>query len=378
MSDIVTQRLQDPMQSFQQAAQFGTSIRTMQAQAEAQVAAAKAAQDKAAADAEKQARLAELADKLRSGGATVQDYMGMSAFLDKDQAENIRQGFKMRDDAQNQATLRETGEVFSAFKAGRPEIAIGLLDEQIKAAENAGNKDEAQFLKTWRDVAKENPDAAEDFFGFSLAQIPGGDKVLESALKLTRGPGGETKAYTDIAYTEAQIEESKKRVDKIAAELKERELGGGLTVEDRTKGEDDLRKELATETKVYRGISDAYYRLSGVTGTGAGDLVTVFGFMKMIDPGSTVRESEQASAANAAGVPSAIRSAYNKIVGGGLLDEKARKEMMAEAKRISDKAAVQTKQAEAKILDIAKRRGLDLKNIVPPIQAEQKTVEVDY
>jgi len=89
-----------------------------------------------------------------------------------------------------QNALQQSGQVFSAFKSGRPEIAIGLLDRQIEAKRNSGDNEGAMFLETWRDVAKENPKATEDYFGFTISQMPGGDKVIENAVKL----GGERRA----------------------------------------------------------------------------------------------------------------------------------------------------------------------------------------
>lgn len=54
----------------------------------------------------------------------------------------------------------------------------------------------------------------------------------------------------------------------------------------------------------------------------AGDIALIFGFMKMQDPTSTVREGEYATAQNAAGIPERIRQAYNKaLTGEGLTPE---------------------------------------------------------
>jgi hypothetical protein len=61
------------------------------------------------------------------------------------------------------------------------------------------------------------------------------------------------------------------------------------------------------------------------------DIAMVFGFMKMLDPTSTVREGEQASAKNAGGVPTTIQNLYNTLIGGGSLTEDQRAGMMAQA-----------------------------------------------
>lgn len=54
----------------------------------------------------------------------------------------------------------------------------------------------------------------------------------------------------------------------------------------------------------------------------AAQIGTVFSFMKMLDPTSTVREGEYATAQNTAGVEDKIRNAYNKLVDGSFLADK--------------------------------------------------------
>ena len=58
--------------------------------------------------------------------------------------------------------------------------------------------------------------------------------------------------------------------------------------------------------------------------TAAGDMSMIFTYMKILDPTSVVREGEQATASNAAGVPDRIRNVYNKTVTGQKLTTKQR------------------------------------------------------
>jgi len=60
----------------------------------------------------------------------------------------------------------------------------------------------------------------------------------------------------------------------------------------------------------------------------AGDIRLVFAFMKMIDPRSTVRESEQAQARNAAGVPVRIRNLWNNLLAGTTLSDSQRADIL--------------------------------------------------
>ena len=84
--------------------------------------------------------------------------------------------------------------------------------------------------------------------------------------------------------------------------------------------EKTLRSEYTKNTNEFGKIDSAFGRLqSSLSGTGAGDLSLIFQYMKILDPGSTVREGEFASAANAGGVDSKVIGMYNKIVDGSFL-----------------------------------------------------------
>jgi hypothetical protein len=64
----------------------------------------------------------------------------------------------------------------------------------------------------------------------------------------------------------------------------------------------------------------------------AGDLAMIFSYMKMLDPTSVVREGEQASAQNAAGVPDRIRNLYNNLLTGERLSANQRREFLGVAR----------------------------------------------
>jgi Arc/MetJ-type ribon-helix-helix transcriptional regulator len=66
----------------------------------------------------------------------------------------------------------------------------------------------------------------------------------------------------------------------------------------------------------------------------AGDLSLIFAYMKMLDPGSVVREGEFATAQNAASVPDRIRNVYNKAISGERLGAGQRGDFVARAKGI--------------------------------------------
>jgi hypothetical protein len=87
-----------------------------------------------------------------------------------------------------------------------------------------------------------------------------------------------------------------------------------------------LRTSFLNQAAPHIQISQAYRKIENAPDTAAGDMSKIFGFMKILDPGSTVREGEYASAENARGVPETVRAQYNKAQTGQRLTPAQRKE----------------------------------------------------
>lgn len=67
----------------------------------------------------------------------------------------------------------------------------------------------------------------------------------------------------------------------------------------------------------------------------AGDMALVFAYMKMLDPGSAVREGEYATAENAGSIPERIRAQYNKAIDGERFTPAQRGDFVDRAKRLA-------------------------------------------
>ena len=94
-----------------------------------------------------------------------------------------------------------------------------------------------------------------------------------------------------------------------------------------------LRKTADTFSKEFRTVEDSFARIKAVAEkpSAAGDLALIFNFMKMLDPGSTVRESEFATAQNAAGVDEIIRNQWNRVRNGERLGVNTRADFLGQA-----------------------------------------------
>lgn len=380
----------DPSQSFLQAFKTGTAITET-----------RMAQEQAQRQADQQKTITQAFELVRQPNATAKNYADLAMMLPETQAKTVRESFTMMNADQQQNALQRSGQVFSAFKSGKPDIAVNLIDEQITARRNSGDDEGARFLETWRDVAKENPKAAEDYFGFSLSQIPGGEKIIESAIKLeedrrraqlhpltlrketseaiikeAEAKFAPEKFGLEIQLTQSQIDAAKaaRNAAKAAAnasgatakrlQAEADQIAYGIIPSDkRPEAETKFRREYNDQTKPYQEVKSAYGRVLSSEDNAVGDLSLIFGYMKMLDPGSVVREGEFATAQNSAGVPERIQNIYNKVISGERLSASQRNAFKGQAGKLYTTAQQQESQVRQGIERIAKGYGLNTENI---------------
>jgi len=75
-------------------------------------------------------------------------------------------------------------------------------------------------------------------------------------------------------------------------------------------------------------------RMAAEDPSAAGDLSMIIAYMKVLDPGSTVREGEFANAENAAGVPERVRNFFNNWTKGEKLSEPQRNDFVNQARKL--------------------------------------------
>lgn len=96
----------------------------------------------------------------------------------------------------------------------------------------------------------------------------------------------------------------------------------------------------------------------------AGDISLVFNYMKMLDPGSTVREGEQATAANARGLSDSVRTMYNRVLSGEKLTTDQRADFYNRAGQIYQSQSEGMGRLQGEFKGISERSGADPKNVV--------------
>lgn len=130
---------------------------------------------------------------------------------------------------------------------------------------------------------------------------------------------------------------------------------------DLAKGEMGMRKELQDRVEKDRSILNMYQNVQNAANSpsAAGDLSLIFAFMKMLDPGSVVREQEFANAQNAAGVPDQIRNAYNKALNGQRLNPQQRADFVSQAQGLASAAQQRITGVTREYQGIADQYGWD-------------------
>jgi hypothetical protein len=112
-----------------------------------------------------------------------------------------------------------------------------------------------------------------------------------------------------------QIDEQNQRADRVGNAQLRREFNG----------RDEVR-EFNTVEAAYNTVQAAARNPSA-----AGDLSLIFGYMKILDPGSVVREQEFANAQNAGGVPDRVWNLYNRVLSGERLSDRQRRDFVSQA-----------------------------------------------
>lgn len=173
-----------PIEAGQKAYQTELQSLNVQAQMQAAQAQAIAAQQKAQQEQLRQQQWQEASARALSPNATAADHQRAMLLGNKEQAEAIAAIFKQRAEEQNRAAISKIGPVVYALHAGKPDAAIATLEQQKQA--HSDNPAAVQEIDGQIALIKANPEAAQLQLGGTLSLVPGGDKVLDNLLKLTK------------------------------------------------------------------------------------------------------------------------------------------------------------------------------------------------
>jgi len=392
----------DPLQSVLGGFEAGTAIRRQPVleQREAtefgqqQLLFGQAQEDRAAAQAalaqqqaEAKQMQAEISDLSDNPNATAADYARIITRYPQIGTE-MKQGWDILDTANKESTFRALGEVYASVLNDNLPLAESLLSDRVEALRNSGRTDEAAKTEAMLEVLRADPNAAKTSIGLALSAVNPDDfstmfKTLEGQRRET-----EAEAWTDekrvatLTAMAADLDLTQAQTNKVLVEtsgLNEKaararlefaalEAAGGTTPEDRFDMEDKLRKQYVARIGTFPEAVTQYDKLLAASTvpnpeTGAGDVALVFSFMKMLDPGSVVRESEFALAQNTGGLLTRLQNTLTKAERGEFMSPTQRKEMVALAKQFMDAAQAQADRVKADLTIPIGNYGLSAENV---------------
>jgi len=243
---------------------------------------------------------------------------------------------------------------------------------------NFGQNMQRGFGRIGDAITGKDPNA-RDQLAIALMSLSGNPQqtqaLQELAAKRIEDRKAQTQTNKSIAYLKsinpqlgAMAEQNPGMVNTIMSEI----VKSRFATTDPTKMNKsimDFRKEF-TGLKPVKDFSDISFSFSRVVSSAtdpsaAGDLALIFNFMKVLDPGSVVREGEFATASNAGGVEDSIRNIYNRVRDGTRLTEKQRADFVDRARRLYLGAEDQYMNLAGQYSGFAKNAGLVPEQVIP-------------
>jgi hypothetical protein len=208
--------------------------------------------------------------------------------------------------------------------------------------------------------AYQSSDAVKSYIMNKLNERRGAAKMEQD--QAFKSEEAEKKRLADAADAKYKADMKGIEAGKLAADKEDKAKRQTSTdTQDLIKYRDghDVTKQTNILVPSYKKVTTA-----AAAGTAAGDMGVIFGYMKMQDPLSSVREGEYATAQNAAGIPERLRVAYNKAIDGQILDPKQRADFVARAKELYDGQMSSQSALDEQIMGEAKNRGLDPNRVI--------------
>lgn len=195
------------------------------------------------------------------------------------------------------------------------------------------------------------------------------DQAAKDAIKKRAADLGLTTAQTNQAL--ATTRKLNTEIQKAAVELEALKATGGRDPVKAFEQEEKIRKEWQGRSKMYNELQGTFNTLqaSASSANGPGDIALITGFMKMLDPGSVVRETEFATARDTAGLFTQLQNRLEKAKNGQLLNPEQRKEYVALSQKYLDSAKKKADQEKKDLGIVVKNYKLNPENVFGAEQA---------
>jgi hypothetical protein len=239
--------------------------------------------------------------------------------------------------------------------------AVADADKAVSDAITAQSTATNSAEKAAADAAKAKADSQK-------AQVDAryAEQTTLAELKKKAADLGLTAAQTGSAL--AQTKKLGVETSKAVLELEALRATGGVDPTKTFEKEEKLRKEFQARTKVYGELGTTFSNIesSAKAQTGPGDIALITGFMKMLDPGSVVRETEFATARDTAGLYARLENSLKKAETGQFLQKKQRDEFVNLAKQYLDSANKKAGEDKKALGVVVKNYKLNPENVFGP------------
>lgn len=330
---------------------------------------AAAASERARAEA-MQTQMMQLRDMALNGTLTT-DAINQVRLANAGTFEELGTAFGAIEESKKQPQIQFTIETLIPSLMGNKEAALSLFDERIAAAQNTGTPEamaEAQALTAARSIVEADP---ASYGTAALTRLVATGEITTEQAEMILKTAGQGQAAPEGASPVGKIAQDvragliPKSVLDAAIKLDEQTAEGALTLQQKIAEEARLRGEYAKRTEDLSAAERNFsiIETSAMDQSGAGDIALVTSFMKMLDPGSVVRETEFATAANAGGLLAKLNGIAKKVETGQFLSEQQRADFKRLASEYLNAAKTQEQGVQQSFNLIVENYGLDPVNV---------------
>ena len=324
--------------------------------------------------------------------------------------ESFAQGLSMRDlidqRARQKKELAEQEAVKTAYKQGvvagpdgsvsldRKRTLSGLMQVNPKLALDEQQRLDSQDVQA-RNAKLERLQKEAGIVSQVLGNVQN-EQDWQAGLGYLKQNGVDVGQYANMPYDPKLTQKlltmtltAKERLDNQMKErefgLKQKELGlkereiGSKRVKEAQSLASELRKERAglPTTKATQEVVAAYGRVqeAAKNPSAAGDLALIFNYMKMLDPGSTVREGEFANAQNAGGIPDRVQSYYNSLLNGERLSPDQRADFLNKASGQYKSQMNVQRRVDDQYSTLAGKAGVSREDVIVDFEGRARSLE---
>lgn len=226
--------------------------------------------------------------------------------------------------------------------------------DAVTAQATAGTAEEkaaADLLKAQADADKANIQSQFE------------ERNQKADLKKKAADLGLTTAQTNKVFVETRKLGTEAK--KAALELEAFKKSGGQDPDKVFQQEEKIRKEYQTRTGKYRELDGTFSNIktSAASANGPGDIALITSFMKMLDPGSVVRETEFATGRDTAGLYANLQNQLQKAQNGQFLNATQRQQYVTLSQQYLDASKKKSNEEKESLGKVVKNYGLNPENV---------------